>query len=404
VRRRESAPALRLPVPERDVKNVAVPAFVMAAEMIFATDWDAVGDHSPAAIAVLAAYIAFGSLVLLWRRSAPRGVFVIVWSTVAISGGLFFGTDVYHHVYMPFLPPLVALYGMAARRPWAEAIGALIASALPVGLIVAANVADRGYGAVSVQAASYAVFVWLLFGASWYAGRRANAHRAAVTDLERARQEAIVIERNRLARELHDIVSHAVSIMVLQAAGARAVFDDRPDQVTTALDNIEASGREAMSELRRLLEVLRNVPITEANAEYRTLAELDDLLTSLRATGVHIDLTVEGTPKRVDPSVDHSAYRVVQEALTNVLKYGGSDERTTVHIDWTEGLVVEVTNHGSAAEVLPTTIEPSGGYGLLGLHERVSMVGGDFEAGAGHDGRFRVRARLPVDGHAVSVE
>jgi signal transduction histidine kinase len=118
---------------------------------------------------------------------------------------------------------------------------------------------------------------------------------------------------------------------------------------------------------------------------------------------VRIDLTVEGTPKRVDPSIDHSAYRVVQEALTNVLKYGGTDERTSVNIDWTEGLVVEVTNHGNGEESRPAMLEPSGGYGLLGLHERVSMVGGDFEAGAGHDGRFRVRARLPVDGHSVQV-
>lgn len=330
---------------------------------------------------------AVAATALLWRHRRPVAVFVVISVTTAVAAG-FLGEQ-----YLPILPLPMALYFLAAGSPLPTAVAGLGAATAPLALLVARRISVEER---PTAVAGYVVLYGLPAVLSWVAGWRAGAHERQVVVLERQRDEAIEQERRRLARELHDSVSHAVSVMVLQAAGARAVFGDHPDQAAAALGHIEASGREAMGELRRMVGLLRAGDVVEPDVELHGLTEVGALVESVRNAGLNVELAVDGVAVRVDPSVDHTAYRIVQEALTNALKYGATDERVRVSIDWTTGLLVEVVNSG-ASEARPRDASLSSGYGLVGLHERVALVGGDFEAGAGHDHRFRVRARLPAD-------
>ncbi len=234
--------------------------------------------------------------------------------------------------------------------------------------------------------------------AAWLAGvfvrgrREVVAQAARTAAAERQAERAVADERARMARELHDIVSHNLSVVVLQAAGAQAAGGQDADP---ALEKIEHSGRQALVETRRLLGVLRQPGEQLGRPELAPqpgVAELAALAEGVRAAGLPVVLAVDGDPVGLPAAVDISAYRIVQEALTNVLKHAGQASAQVRVRCAADEVLIAVTDNGAG----PQPGGPGGaGHGLAGMHERVALFGGELTAGARPGGGFAVRARLP---------
>jgi signal transduction histidine kinase len=219
-----------------------------------------------------------------------------------------------------------------------------------------------------------------------------NADLAAERDRRAA--EAVAEERARIARELHDVVAHAISVIVLQARGGRRVLASSPREAATAFDTIEHSGEQALGEMRRLLAMLRYDDEHLLDPQ-PGLDALDELASSMSRMGIPVEVVREGTPVELSAGIDLSAYRILQEALTNVLKHAGP-ARARVRVRFAEGhLDLEVTDDGSGTG--DTTADGGGsGHGLVGIRERAELYGGRVEAGRSPDGGYAVRARLPI--------
>jgi signal transduction histidine kinase len=271
----------------------------------------------------------------------------------------------------------------------------------------AAGLAKGGSPTAFVQV----LVLWLLLAtAAWGVGRLsylAASRAQRLRELQAAEAAAAVTaERMRLARELHDIVAHTVTIMMIQATGAKAVLEPGQPTVRKALEVIEDSGVQAMGELHRMLRLLR-MPEDARSADSAgggpgvqpDLADLRHLVSATVQTGRDVELVEDGVPGAVDPSVAGTAYRVVQEALTNAAKHGGPQADVHVRLVWTStALEVEVTDHERGPKLTAEqTAALSSGSGLRGLRERVIMVGGTFVAGP-LPGGYVVRARLPRHG------
>jgi signal transduction histidine kinase len=243
--------------------------------------------------------------------------------------------------------------------------------------------------------------------------RRAGESQARLLRLteeqDHTTRQAIGHERARIARELHDVVTHNVSMMVVQAGAARRILSASPDEARSALLAIEESGREAITELQHMLGLLTQPGAPEDAARVTALlqpqpglGQVRPLIDRVTATGLPVELRVSGTPRALPPGVDLAAYRVIQEALTNVIKHAGKTS-ATVTLDYRDdALVVEVTDNGTPGETAarhrgapgaPTSMP--GGHGLLGLRERVVLYGGDLDAESQPQGGWRVRARFP---------
>ena len=280
---------------------------------------------------------------------------------------------------------VLAIYTAAAHTGGRRA---LAAGGLTIALAVGAAIGDPEE--LNVAAV---VFFSLVAGGPWVAGRVVRRRRLSEARLEReklAAEAAIAEERTRIARELHDVVAHAISVIVLQARGGRKVLTEEPEEARHALDAIEHTASQALDEMRRLLGLLRESDEPLALAPRPTLAGLDDLIAQVRGAGLPVKLSVEGEPTELPPGVDLSAYRIVQEALTNALKHAGpATARVTVRYGRGE-LDLEVSDDGAGGE------DGSGaGQGLAGIRERVAVFGGDVEAGSRPEGGYAVRARLP---------
>lgn len=334
---------------------------------------------------------------LFWRHRAPVTVFASQCVLTAAAWPIM-------PQYTPFVGVPIALYSVAVHDTRRVALLALLASFVPEGM--AAVVAFRVWPDPTDQLASFtanAVFLGVLTGAAWGAGRLTRAGLLRLRALEKERRtarEAVVAERGRIARELHDIISHAVTVMVLQATGAGRVAHTNVDQVTRSLAHIETTGRQAVTELRRLLGVLntgcpdRHAADSGNLGPQAGLADLPALLSSLRATGMSITDQVEGLPFDLNPSVDLAAYRIAQEGLTNVLKHAGKDAHSQLRLTWeTSGLHIQIDNDTNPAAAHRDQALSSG-QGLLGLRERVHAVGGHLVAGS-HGQRYRLTATLP---------
>ncbi|TQS40469.1 sensor histidine kinase [Cryptosporangium phraense] len=203
---------------------------------------------------------------------------------------------------------------------------------------------------------------------------------------------AVVEERGRIARELHDVVAHSLSVVVLQADGARHVLETDPQRAAKALEAIGHTGREATAEMRRLLGVLRSGPEAAIPAPQPELGQLDALVSQVRASGLTVTLTVIGDLKTVPAGAGLSAYRIVQEALTNAVKHGGPGVTAEVAAEVRpEGLALSITDDGRGA----AAHDDGAGLGLLGMRERAAAVGGEVTAGPRPGGGFRVTAWLP---------
>lgn len=253
-----------------------------------------------------------------------------------------------------------------------------------------------------------------IVGAAGYARdriRRLQAEHAAATE------RALEAERARIASELHDVVTHNVSVMIVQAGAARQVLAAAPQDARAALLAVESSGRAAMAELRHLLgllspahpgadsdEVPAGGPATEPDLRPQPgLAQLPGLVDRMRSAGLPVDLHIGKLPPALPPGLDLAAFRVVQEALTNVLKHAGKPA-TTVSVDYSDGsLLLDVTDSGRRLPAVGPVAVPGSGRGLLGLRERVRVYEGEVDAGPQPGGGWRVRARIPVDAPAPAA-
>jgi signal transduction histidine kinase len=330
------------------------------------------------------------TLPLALRRVRPVTVL-----GVTLIAGIVFNVGFADSPTLP-LGVVVSLYTVATRcdRPIAVRAGIVTAATLPWALLAAAgSEIDAVLLPLGVTAGA-----WLL-GDSVRTRRAYLAElEAKAARLEREREEearrAVAREQARIARELHDVISHNVSVMVVQAAAGGDVFEAEPARARSALASIEATGREALSELRRLLGVIRTDDETDApSAPQPGLEQLSGLLDQVRAAGLPVKLTVEGARPPMPPGVDLAAYRIVQEALTNTLKHAHASEAgVTVRYGAAE-LAVDVLDDGRGSGANGTT---GGGRGLAGMRERVALYDGRVDAGPRSEGGFAVSARFPL--------
>jgi signal transduction histidine kinase len=244
-------------------------------------------------------------------------------------------------------------------------------------------------GSANVSLALLQLAAFCLAGVLVRARRQAASMAARNAALERQAEQATAAERARIAREMHDIVAHHLSVIVLQAAGARA--SGRPAGAT--LEKIENSARQALADTRRLLGVLRDPAEQTGLAPQPGIGDLDALAASVQAAGLPVSLVIDGDLAALPATVDVSVYRIVQEALTNVLKHAGP-ARAGVTIDCgRDAVTIEVTDDGTAGPGHPA---PAGGHGLAGMRERAAVFGGELAAGPRPGGGYTVRARLPL--------
>jgi signal transduction histidine kinase len=215
--------------------------------------------------------------------------------------------------------------------------------------------------------------------------------RRATEEHEAATRRAIEAERARIASELHDVVTHNVSVMVVQAGAARTVLSSSPEEAEQALLAVEASGRTAMADLRNLLGLLSPSGDGAVLRPQPGLGELDTLIGRVSAAGLPVQLHVSGTPRPLRPGADLAAYRVIQEALTNVMRHAGQ-ATTSVNVEWGDELIIAVRDNGNGCG----TGGGAPGRGLLGLRERLSLYGGQLDAGPQPSGGWQVRAVMPT--------
>ena len=330
---------------------------------------------------------------LIGRRRAPVLVLAVV--TAALVA---YSTLGYFRSFASF-GFLVALFTVAAHRDRRVSIPAGLASGVAVLLILALGHEPVEPDTVIVEC--------LIVGAAWFIGDGYRIRRGQYIQLEeRARRleiagdelarHAVAEERRVIARELHDVVAHNVSVIVAEAGAARRISEAQPVQALATLEPIERSGREALVEMRRLMGFLRTPSERPSHAPQPGLQDLDALIEQSRLAGLPIRLTIEGRPRPISPGLDLSAYRIVQEALTNALKHADPAHVEVVVRYEADRLLLVVDDDGvgpSRRRADPT--RP--GYGHLGMRERVALFGGRLQVGARPGGGFRVRASLPID-------
>jgi signal transduction histidine kinase len=336
------------------------------------------------------ALVVLVHLPLVLRGRAPAVVCCLVHATwlVYIIGG-------YWPVVCSF-GPMLAVYTVASLHP--PRVSVPCAALMGATWIYAGAVHHTdGWPSVVGQAVVYPAVLWR-FGV--VARRSAElTRRLRREQAERARRE-VAEERGRMARELHDVVAHHMSVISVQTGLARFVFDTDRDTARAALDTIGASGKEALDELRRMLLVLRADDEGAPAAPMPGLARLDEMTERVRAGGVPVALIVEGTPRPLAPGVELCAYRVVQEALTNVLKHA-SGASAEVRLTY-QALQVTVSVTDDGEEVIPARVRTGGGHGLIGMRERAKLYGGRISIGPRDGGGFAVRLTLPTSVRATA--
>ena len=351
----------------------------------------------PAWLVALLPLVLGGALTV--RRRAPLLMWLAIWAALGLLCLL--GPNSVRGLAFTFVV-FTAAYSLGAY-----ADSRLAAAGLALTAPVVVVLADKGELALTFsqgQGSQKAVLLAVLqLLACWLAGafvqarRRAEAQAARSAALRRQAQEAVAAERARIARELHDSVAHHLSVIVLQAAGTRA-SGKAPE---TALEKIELSARQALTETRRLLGVLRDPDEETLLGPRPGIAELDELVASVRAAGLTVNLVVRGDYASLPAAVDVSVYRIVQESLTNVLKHAGPACADVTVGCATDGVLIEVADNGTgepADEVLV------GGHGLAGMRERAAVFGGELAAGPRPGGGFAVRAQLPLNGGLLLSE
>lgn len=343
---------------------------------------------------LIIAYCLLGYCILVFRRRAPIVVFLMSWVHTT-GAALLSMADVF--LYVPFFGPLLALHALAVRTQRGPAGVALGAAAVPVFVSVWVEVENIDEDRRLSALLGVTLFYLLFSIGVWAAGRWEREWRRAGAEQDRRlraeAQVAMAAERNQIAQEMHDIVAHAVTIMMTQAAGAREVLQSRPEDVDKALEVIENHGASAIADLRRVLSVIKtDGSIMDARSS--RLAELDSLLASARDSDIAIEVEVCGTPRPLAESTDLTAYRLVQEAITNIAKHAGQGTSAVVRLSWGDTLLIEVIDDG-AGTPMKNRSAISTGYGLEGLRARVQMFDGTLEAGEFERG-YRLAAIIPI--------
>jgi signal transduction histidine kinase len=329
--------------------------------------------------AVSYALLVLGSAPLALRRRWPIAVLATVGAcSIALSS--------VDHAFDLTFAVVIASYTAAAHVDRDR----FVRLTVPISLVAAAASLVLAYAGTNwvevLIGATFSVGLPMLFGRIGY-----NRRRRIAVERDRAAHDAVAEERSRIARELHDVVAHAMSVMVVQAGAARSVLDHDREAARTAIGRIETTGRDGMIEMRRLIAILKDDGADAALAPQPSLAQLDGLVDTVREAGVPVEVVVEGTPRSLPSGLDLIAYRVVQEALTNVIKHAGRAS-ARVGLGWhDDGLDIEVADDGRGG---PVADGP--GHGLIGMRERVALYGGSLETAPRPGGGFLLRVRLPL--------
>jgi signal transduction histidine kinase len=333
---------------------------------------------------VLAVLALFETVPLAWRRTHPLIVLAIV--VVSSSVAAFFGATRAEAISL-----LIALYSVAAHTERRIAIRAGLAALIVLFLPLSLN-SDHGFVVGAFQIGSLALG-WM-FGA--YLGELRGRAARVRHEQEIEKRRAIAEEQARIARELHDVMAHSMSVMVVQAAAAKDVFDTNPDQARESLRSIESTGRQALAEIRRVLDVVRPVDGSAADRSPQPgLSRVGELIDTVRAAGLSVVVRTVGAPFALPTGIDLSAYRIVQEALTNTLKHAEARTATVVLTYEPEQFVVGVSDDGRGGGTDRSSNDGLG-QGLIGMRERVALYGGELVAGPSTGGGFQVRARFPL--------
>jgi signal transduction histidine kinase len=347
-------------------------------------------DHGPGPLAGRIAFAVAVSVPLAFRRQAP-GLVVIVLSVATLARAL--PASVPEHGTNPFPSMLLAAFSVACYAR--ETIVAVGGGLLLFATMVVAVESDYyvGGGANASNLAILSLFFGGAWGAGWLVRQRAAQARRAVAESGELARSAVGEERARIARELHDVVAHSVSIIAVQAGAAEELIEHDPEQARAHMASVRRTAREAMSEMRRLLDVLR--ADQPGYAPQPGLARLPDLLEETRGAGVPVELVEDGERPRLAPGLDLVAFRVVQESLTNVRKHApGAPTRVLLRYR-PKTLELEVHNEGAFAGANADGTG-DGGHGLVGMRERVRLFDGSIDARPSADGGFRVHAVLPL--------
>jgi signal transduction histidine kinase len=343
------------------------------------------------------------SVALTFRRWRPMLIYAVVG----------FGTIAYAWLGYPSnvagLGVLVAIYTVAAHEPLSDAVAA--AAIYIGGMFLSLLGAYQRAGATPDEFLAEFLVNLLALVLAWTVGVTIRTRRAYVAALEarnslleREREDnarlAVALERGRIARELHDVVAHSVSVVVVQADGAERLVETDPARAREALRDIAATGRQALAEMRRLLGVLREAEPDHARAPQPGIAELRSLAARVEDAGLPVELSVQGDERPLPASAALSAYRIVQEALTNTLRHAGPARARVILRYLPDALEVQVSDNGAGQQPGPergnTTPADGGGHGLIGMRERVTLFGGELHAGPRPEGGYAVVARIPT--------
>jgi signal transduction histidine kinase len=373
-------------VPPGRPTDVAVAALVAVAQLGLTT---LAARRQPDRQALdLLAYLllAVGPVALLWRRRSPA----VVLAVVMASNVLYFGLG---YPYGPaWLALIVAFWtavtGGARRVAWATAVVGLAA------YFTLAALLDRVGPATAATIAAHLGWLLLVLSVSEIAlAARQRRQAAERTRAEEARRRAGE-ERMRIARELHDVLAHNISLINVQAGVALHLMDEQPGQSRTALVAIKQASNDALGELRSVLDVLRQGDEAPPRAPASGLAQLDSLVAGAGATGLEVRTRVEGLPRPLPAGTDLAAFRIVQESLTNVTRHAGPASATVLVRYGPDDLTVRVDDDGRGPVA---ATGPGNGNGIRGMRERVAALGGELTTGPRPGGGFRVQARLPID-------
>jgi signal transduction histidine kinase len=334
---------------------------------------------------------------LAWRRRWPCAALTVTAAAIAAQALLVAGHPPSGLLYAG--PILLGAYSVGAHAPWSRRAFAALAALAVAYDVIYLNAQGGLTGSFN---AVVGALVWLLLPTgAWLAGsymRRRRAAAAAVaeaTRVEREREQqrlaALEQERARMARELHDILAHSVSLMGVQAGAAEQVLAQEPERARPMLRSIQQISRDSVAELRRLLGMLRAAELGPELAPQPGLDQLDALLAGMREAGLPVELHIEGQAHPLPAGIELTAYRVVQEALTNALKHARPSQVDVLIHYGPAQLQVLIGNDGVSLG------GNGGGHGLIGMQERVSLYGGRLDAGSHADGEFRVQAEIPLE-------
>jgi signal transduction histidine kinase len=370
----------------RHLLDVLLVLLVVAAEIkVWVVPWS-----GPKAVFIVGSLL--WTLPLLLRRRLPFAAPVFAF---AVQAGSAFADPTLGAETTAFLALLLAFWVVGAHNERTQAIaGAAIGFA---SIAVVARVDERLGLEEAVSGILFGGIVSLIAYALQRRGKRTAEleERAALLERERdeAERAAAAEERRRIARELHDVIAHSITLMTVQAGAARFLLTEDPGRAQEPVLSVEETGRHALAELRRLLGMLGADEREASLAPQPGLARLDDLLVQARGAGLPVELAVAGQPRVLPPGMELTAYRIVQEALTNARRHAGPARAHVLLRYGIEALDLEVTDDGRAA---PTRSDGAG-HGLIGMRERVALYDGTFEAGPRPEGGYAVRARLPLE-------